>query len=119
MRSVEYIPNTRGQEMMSVLQDQPAPSISSTWDSDSAFFQEFSCHSHEPTRTGLVLDEQRDGHLCLGRRIQIFGYSDSGFSEILERRLFLLECKLVTASAACPADPGSLPRTSISFVAVI
>ena len=36
---VEYIPNKSGQEMMSVLQDKPASSNSSTWDPDSAFFQ--------------------------------------------------------------------------------
>ena len=46
--------------MMSVLQDQPVSSISSTWDSDSAFFQTFLCHPRIPTSVILVFDDKID-----------------------------------------------------------
>ena len=57
------------------------------------------------------------GHLCFGRRIQISGHSDSGvFNNDGASLTWVLA---VTASAACPAHPGSFAMTSITFAAVI
>ena len=59
------------------------------------------------------------GHLCFGGRVQISGHSDFG---ILNNdgapSIFTWE-KADTASAACPAHPGSLDTMSMTFAAVI
>ena len=57
---VECIPNTRGQKMVLVVQVRLISSISSSWDSSSAFFQKISCHPRIPTGTIFVFDERKN-----------------------------------------------------------
>ena len=57
---VQCIPDTHGREMMLVRQDLHFSSTSSTWDSDSAFFDTFLCLPRFPTRISLVFDEHMD-----------------------------------------------------------
>ena len=59
------------------------------------------------------------GHLCFGRRIQISGHSDLGIFKKDGASCILTWVSADTASAACPAHPGSLDKTSITFAAVI
>ena len=56
---VECIPNIRVQEIKLIRQDQYVSSISSTWDSNSSFFQPFQCHPRIPKRIDSVLHEQK------------------------------------------------------------
>ena len=58
-------------------------------------------------------------HLCRGRRIQMSGHSDSGIFNNLGASSFFTWVYADTASAACPAHPGSLEMTSMTFAAVI
>ena len=59
------------------------------------------------------------GHLCRGRRIHMSGHSDLGiFNNFGASSIFTRE-KADTASAACPAQPGSLDLISMTFAAVI
>ena len=63
--------------------------------------------------------DQEFGQLCFGRRIQISGNSDFGiFNNVGASSLFTW-VQADIASAACPAHPGSLAMTTITFVAVI
>ena len=57
---VECIPNTRGQKMVLVVQVRLISSISSSWDSNSTFFQKISYHPRIPTGTIFVFDERKD-----------------------------------------------------------
>ena len=57
--------------------------------------------------------------LCFGRCIQIPGHSDFGIFNDDGASSMLTLCKDDIASAACPAHPGSLAMTSITFAAVI
>ena len=81
----------------------------------------------EGDRTDFVQEERRGlaimahdlDHVCRGRRIQTSGHSDFGiFSDVGPSSILTLVCA-DTASAACPAHPGSLAMTSINFTAVI
>ena len=59
------------------------------------------------------------GHLCRGTRIQTSEHSDLGiFNNFGASSIFTWACA-VTASAACPSQPGNLAITSIIFAAVI
>ena len=53
------------------------------------------------------------GHMC--GRIQISGHSDFGISNNVGASSILTWVYADTASAACPAHPGSLAMTSITF----
>ena len=59
------------------------------------------------------------GHQCLGRRIQISGHSEFGIFNNVGASSTLTRVSADTASAACPAQPGSLDISSITFAAVI
>ena len=58
------------------------------------------------------------GHLCRGRRIQTSGRTDLGGFSNAAASSILTWVQTDTASA-CPAHPGSLAMTSITFAAVI
>ena len=62
--------------------------------------------------------DQEFGHLCFGRRIQISGHSDFGIFNNVGASSILTRVQDI-ASAACPAHPGSLAMTTITFAAVI
>ena len=57
--------------------------------------------------------------LCCGRRIQISGHSDFGIFINVGASSILTWVLADTASAACPAHPGSLEIMSMTFAAVI
>ena len=58
-------------------------------------------------------------HLCRGRRIQLSRHPDFGiFKNLGASSIFTWE-EADTASAACPAHPGSLEMISMTFAAVI
>ena len=57
--------------------------------------------------------------LCFGRRIQISGRSGVGIFNNDGASSILTWVQADTASAACPAHPGSPAMTSITFAAVI
>ena len=59
------------------------------------------------------------GHLCFGGRIQVSGHSDFGIFNEDGASSILTWVLEDTASAACPAQPGSLDITYITFAAVI
>ena len=59
------------------------------------------------------------GRLCFGRRIQVSGHSDWNFFNNDGASPIFTWVYVDTASAACPAHPGSLAMTSITFAAVI
>ena len=59
------------------------------------------------------------GHLCRGMRIQISGHSDFGIFHTVGASSILILVYADTASAACPAQPGSLGMISMTFAAVI
>ena len=59
------------------------------------------------------------GHLCFGRRIQKSGHSAFGIFNDHGASSSLTWVEADTLSAACPAHPGSLAMTSITFAAVI
>ena len=70
------------------------------------------------TTGSSILDHDFD-HLCRGRRIQMSGHSYFGiFKNCGESSIFTWE-KADTASADCPAQPGSLDMISMTFAAVI
>ena len=59
------------------------------------------------------------GHLCFGRRLPISGHSDFGIFNKDGASFILTWVSADTASAACPAQLGSLDITSMTFAAVI
>ena len=59
------------------------------------------------------------GHLCRGRRIQMSGHSDLGIFSNLGASSIFTWVQADTASAACPAQQGSLDLISMTFAAVI
>ena len=59
------------------------------------------------------------GHLCRGKRIQTSGHSDFGILSNFRASSIFTWVLADTASAACPAQSGSLAITSITFAAVI
>ena len=59
------------------------------------------------------------GHLCRGRRIQMSGHSDFGIFNNLGASSIHTRVSADTASAACPAHPGSLEMISMIFATVI
>ena len=77
------------------------------------------CRFRSRGTTGSSILDHDFGHLCSGRRIQMSGHSDLGiFSNFVASFIFTWE-KADTATAACPAQPGSLEMTSMTFGAVI
>ena len=68
---------------------------------------------------GGLCNDHDFGHLCRGRRIQISGHSDFEIFNRVVASSILTWVYADTASAACPAHPGSLAITSITFAAVI
>ena len=69
------------------------------------------------TQISFTMLDQDSGHLC---RVQISGHSDLGsFNNNVEASSILTWEKADIASAACPADPGSLAMISITLAAVI
>ena len=58
-------------------------------------------------------------HLCFGRRIQKSGHSDFGIFNDDGASAILTWEKADSASAACPAHPGSLEIMSMTFAAVM
>ena len=77
-------------------------------------------------RTDFAQEEQLDppywimiGHLCFGRRVQIFGHPDVGIFNNVGASSILTQVLPETASAACPEHPGSLEIMSMTFAAVI
>ena len=63
--------------------------------------------------------DQDLGHLCFGRRIHSSGHSDLGIFSNLGASLICTRVQADSASAACPAQFGSLAMISITFAAVI
>ena len=59
------------------------------------------------------------GHLCRGKRIEMSGHSDVGFFIIFGAFFIFTWVQGDTASASCPAHPGSPDMISMIFVAVI
>ena len=57
--------------------------------------------------------------MCCGRRIQISGHYDFGIFNNVGASSILTWVLADTASAACPAHPGSLDIIPITFAAVI
>ena len=119
---VEYIPNTRGEEMMLVLQDRPVSSTCCTWKPQSPFFKSFPWHPLVPigtnrfrsrgsTRSSMFVHDL--GHSCPGRRVHLSGHPDFGMSSNFGA-LFSSWVR-AAASAACDAKPGSHAMTSIAF----
>ena len=69
--------------------------------------------------TGSSILDHDFGHLSFGRRIQISGHSDFGISNNVGASSILTWVLADTASAACPAHPGSLDTLYMTFAAVI
>ena len=69
--------------------------------------------------TGSSIPDHDFGHLCRGRRIQMSGHSDFGTFNNVGASFILTWVWADTASAACPAHPGSLALASITVAAVI
>ena len=65
------------------------------------------------SRLLFVFFDRDVGHLCFGRRIQISGHSDFGVFNDDGASSILTWVSANTASAACPAQPGSLAMTSV------
>ena len=59
------------------------------------------------------------GHLCFGRRIHISQQSDFGTFTNDGASCIFTRVQADTASAACPAHPGSLEMKSMTVAAVI
>ena len=57
--------------------------------------------------------------LCFGRRVQKSGHSEFGILDNVDASSILTWVQADTASAACPAHPGSLDIISMTFAAVI
>ena len=57
--------------------------------------------------------------MCFGRRIQMSEHSDFGFFNNFGASSILTWVSTETASAACPAHPGSLEMMSMTFAVVI
>ena len=57
------------------------------------------------------------GHLCRGRRIHLYvwDHADFGIQSNLGAPSIFTWVQADTASAACPAHPGNLAITSITF----
>ena len=119
---VEYIPNTRGEEMMLVLQDRPVSSTCCTWKPQSPFFKSFPWHPLVPigtnrsrsrgsTRSSMFVHDL--GHSCPGRRVHLSGHPDFGMSS--NSGALFSSWVRAAASAACDAKPGSHAMTSIAF----
>ena len=75
--------------------------------------------SFREERLGLPYWNHDFGHLCRGGRIQMSGHSDFGFFNYLWAFSIFTWVYADTASAACPAHPGSLDMISMTFAAVI
>ena len=69
--------------------------------------------------TGSSILDHDVGQLCRGRRIQMSGHSDLGIFNNFEASSIFAWVQADTASAACPAQPGSLKVISVTFAAVI
>ena len=69
--------------------------------------------------TGSSIQDHDLGHLCLWRRIQIFGDSDIGIFNNDGASSMLTWVFADAASAVCPAHPGNLDIISITLTAVI
>ena len=69
--------------------------------------------------TGSSMLDHDLGHLCRGRRIQMSGHSDFGTFNDLGASSIFTWVSADTASAGCPAHPGSLEKMSMTFAAVI
>ena len=69
--------------------------------------------------TGSSMSDQDLGHFCRGRRIHNNGHSDFWILSNLGASSSFTRVYADTASAACPAQSGSLAMTFISFAAVI
>ena len=69
--------------------------------------------------TGSSILDHDFGHLCRGRRIQMSGHSDLGIFNNFGACSIFTRVQADTASAACPAQPGSLEMISMTFPAVI
>ena len=70
-------------------------------------------------KTGSSIVDHYLGHLRFGWRIQISGHSDFEIFNNFGASSISTWEKADTASAACPAHPGSLDMTSMTFAAVI
>ena len=71
-------------------------------------------------RNNWVFELDHDlGTLCRGTRIHMSGHADLGGFSNGWASSFLTSVQADTASAACPAHPGRLAMTSITFAAVI
>ena len=81
----------------------------------------------EGDRTNSLGEERLDlpywtmilANLCFGKRIQISGHSDFGIFNNVGASSILTWVYAGTASAACPAHPGSLDILSMTFASVI
>ena len=69
--------------------------------------------------TGSSILDHDFGDLCRGRRIQMSGHSDLGIFNNFGASSIFTSVSADTASAACPAHPGSLDMISMTFAAVI
>ena len=69
--------------------------------------------------TGSSMFDHDLGHVCRGRRNHISGHSDFGIVNNYGASSIVTWVQADTASAACPAQPGNLAITSITFSAVI
>ena len=69
--------------------------------------------------TGSSILDHDLGHLCRGRRIQMSGHSYLRIFNNFRASSIFTWVLAGTASAACPADPGSLDMISMTFAAVI
>ena len=124
--------------MILVHLDPQVPSISSTLEPFSGFFQPFWCHPRIPTRIIIVFDEQTDipnsepiplqvpieppQIVFTTRGLQVDVRTDFVQEEPLGLHCLTkisVTCVADTASAACPAQSWSLAMTSITFAAVI
>ena len=70
-------------------------------------------------KTGSSILDHDFGHLCRGRRIQMSRHSDLGIFYNFGAYSIFTWVQADTASAACPAHPGSLDLISMPFAAVI
>ena len=128
---VESIPNIHGQEMMLVLPDQLASSISSTWDSNSALFPAIlkSSTNTDKNNPSVQISFTKEHWIftvwprflasyCRGRRIHTSGHSDFGILSNLWASTIFTWVYAAAASAACLAQSGNLAMTSITFAGV-
>ena len=66
------------------------------------------CRFRPRGKTGSSILDHDLGHLCRGRRIQMSGHSDFGILNNFGASSIVTWVQADTASADCPADPGSL-----------